>query len=100
MRKEPRDIIMHRRVYAWIALFTGLILLVPLIAMQFTSEVSWDVTDFIVMGFLIFGAGSAFVHLSRKTPRKYRVFIGALVAAALFIIWAELAVGMFTSLGS
>ena len=30
-----------------------LILAIPLIAMQFTSEVNWDETDFIVMGVLL-----------------------------------------------
>ena len=33
------------------------LLLVPLVAMQFTREVRWGLADFIVAGALLFGAG-------------------------------------------
>ena len=100
MSKSRNDIIRRRSVFVWIALFTGLILLIPAIAMQFTSEVNWDETDFIVMGLLIFGASSVFVLISRKVPRKYRIVTGTLLATAFFFVWAELAVGIFTNLGN
>jgi len=92
--------ITRNSVFVWIALATGLILLIPLIAMQFTNEVSWDSIDFIVMGSLLFGTGSLFVLVSRRVPRRLRVVVGALFAAALLYVWAELAVGIFTNLGS
>lgn len=38
-----------------IALTTGLLLLVPLVAMQFTDEVDWGGGDFVVAGGLLFG---------------------------------------------
>lgn len=38
--------------------------------------------------------------LARKVPRKYRWVIGGLVAGVFFYLWAELAVGVFTNLGS
>ncbi|SEA22051.1 hypothetical protein [Microbulbifer marinus] len=100
MSKVPEDIIMRRSAFAWVALTTGIMLLIPLIAMQFTKEVNWDRADFAVMGLLIFCAGGTFVLLSRKVPRKYRAAIGALVAVVFAIVWAELAVGIFTNLGS
>ena len=83
-----------------VALATGVVLLVPLIAMQFTNEVNWDETDFTVMGLFLFCAGSTFVLLSRKVSGKYRMGIGALLVVVLVFVWAELEVGIFTNLGS
>ncbi len=100
MNTPCHDIVMRNRVFGWIALLTGLLLLVPLVTMQFTSEVAWDVTDFIVMGGLLFGAGSLFVLVARRVPRAYWLGVGLLVAAGLLLVWAELAVGVFTHLGS
>ena len=40
-----------------IALATGLILLLPLVAMQFTDEVDWGVFDFVFAGLLLGGTG-------------------------------------------
>lgn len=39
------------------AIVTVLLLLIPLLAMQFTSEVNCDETDFIIMSILIFATG-------------------------------------------
>lgn len=90
----------HNRVFAWLAVATGVLLLIPLIAMQFTAEVNWDATDFIVMGALIFGAGSLFVLIARQVREKHRLLVALLVAAAFLYVWAELAVGIFTDWGS
>jgi len=94
------DVIMRNSVFLRIALGTGLILLIPLIAMQFTNEVSWDIKDFIVMGFLLLSTATMFVLVSRRAPRRRRVVIGFIFAAVFVYIWAELAVGIFTNLGS
>ncbi|MBT8062844.1 MAG: hypothetical protein KJO85_09170 [Gammaproteobacteria bacterium] len=87
-------------MFAWIAVATGLILLIPLIAMQFTTEVNWDAPDFLVAGLLLLGAGSLFVLSSRMVPSKHRLVLGVVFAVAVAYIWAELAVGVFTNLGS
>jgi uncharacterized membrane protein len=58
MAKGPDDLISHNSIFAWIALATVAVLLVPLVAMQFTTEVQWDETNFIVMGLLLFGMAS------------------------------------------
>ena len=99
---DPRnnDVILRNSIFAWIALGTGLILLVPLIAMQFTNEVNWDAKDFIVMGFLLLITASLFVLVSRRVSRKRQAVIGLMFAATFFYVWAELAVGLFTNLGS
>ena len=100
MKTKKNDVIMQHKVFGWIALATGLILAIPLLSMQFTSDVDWDITDFTIMGMLLFGMGSIFVLVARVTPRKYRVLIGVGFALAVLSIWAELAVGIFTNLGS
>ncbi len=64
------------------------------------GEVSWNMSDFVVMGLLLLGTGSVFVLVSRRSPRRRRVVIGVAFAAALLFIWAELAVGVFTNLGT
>lgn len=88
------------RAFLWLVLATVFVLSIPLIAMQFTQEVNWDTGDFILMGSLILGAGSLFLLISRNVSRKYRFATAVIIAATVFFIWAELAVGIFTSLGS
>lgn len=100
MKQEPDSLIFQNRVFVRIALATAAILLIPLIAMQFTTEVNWQPTDFIVMGALLFGMASLFVLAARRVPRKHRLLIGGLFVAAFLYVWAELAVGVFTNLGS
>ena len=90
--------LMHKHI-SYIALGTALILLVPLAAMQFTDEVRWTLSDFAIMGVLLFGTGLIFDLAMRKFP-KHRVLAGAVVVAGFLYIWAELAVGIFTNLGS
>lgn len=94
------SIITRNTVFAWIALTTCLVLLVPLLVMQFTAAVNWGLMDFVVMGSLLFGTGSTFVLVIRKVPRKYWLAIGVAFAVTLLYVWAELAVGLFTHLGS
>jgi hypothetical protein len=99
MHAPSADLLSQNRVFVWIALATGIVLLVPLSAMQFTDEVTWDVGDFLVMGALLFATGFVFVLLARRM-REHWVVIGVALLAALVWLWAELAVGVFTSWGS
>lgn len=100
MRQKVNDLMFQNSVFVWIALATGAILLIPFIAMQFTTDVMWDETDFIVMGSLLFGVASLFVLAARRAPRKHRMLIGGIFIAAFLFLWAELAVGVFTNWGS
>lgn len=100
MNQQTSGLIFQKNVFKWIALATGALLLIPLIAMQITNEVDWDSRDFIVMGALIFGMSSLFVLVARKLPSKHRLVIGGMFFVVFLYIWAELAVGVFTNLGS
>ncbi len=101
MKDRKADVLMQNKVFVWIALATGLLLLVPLVAMQFTDEVVWTLLDFIAAGALLFGTGFVFVLAARKMQnRRLRFAIGVMLAAALIYLWLELAVGIFTNWGS
>src|SRR3982751_4077064 len=54
----------RRRIGAWAAV-VALILLLPLLAMQFTDEVRWGVADFVIAGALLFGAGLTYELIAR-----------------------------------
>lgn len=74
------------------------LLLIPLIAMQFDSGVDWGLADFIIMGFLLLFTGLAVELVLRrfKSVEKRFLVCGAVLFTA-FLIWAELAVGVFGS---
>ncbi|WP_242919792.1 hypothetical protein [Pontibacter liquoris] len=87
----------NRRLIGIVLTVVG-ILLIPLIAMQFTEEVDWNLIDFMVMGTLLLGTGLLAELVIRKVRnRDYRIGIIALILVALLLIWAELAVGIFGS---
>jgi hypothetical protein len=83
------------RVVIW---GTAAFLLLPLIAMQFTNEMNWDETDFIVFGAMLFGACGVYELAARMTPNfAYRAAVGVAVVAAFILIWMNLAVGIIGS---
>ena len=81
-----------------ILLGTIILLLLPFIAMQFTSEVKWTALDFIVAGILLLSVGFVIDFALRKfKTSKYRVAIIIGIIMTFFLIWLELAVGLFGS---
>lgn len=81
------------RIAGWS--FAAALLLTPLIAMRFTGEVNWTVSDFIFAGLLIGGTGFLIELAVRKAPsHAYRAAVILALAAAFLIIWANGAVGM------
>ncbi len=78
-----------------IGVAAALLLLIPYIAMKFTDEVKWTAFDFIAAGVLLLGTGLACEFVLRKVKTvPYRIAICAGILLVLFIIWAELAVGL------
>ena len=79
-----------------ILLSVGILLLIPLVAMQFTQEVNWDIFDFIVMGVLLAGTGLICeLILRRVKSTQYRIILCCAVLFCFFLVWAELGVGIF-----
>ena len=92
------NIITQNKNIFLIALAVALILLVPLIAMQFSDEVAWSPFDFAFAGALLFGTGLAFELISRKSSTiAYRAAVGVALVTAMLLVWINLAVGIIGS---
>ena len=75
---------------------TALILSIPLVAMQFTKEVNWTLSDFVIAAVLLLGTGLAIELVIRYVKtRLWRTMLLAIILLLLFLTWAELAVGIF-----
>lgn len=84
--------------HLWILVIIVGLLLIPLIAMQFTQEVNWDIIDFIVAGILLFLTGFTIdLILNKMRNKKQRILVIAIVILILLLIWVELAVGILGS---
>jgi hypothetical protein len=89
------------KAFLWLAALTAAILLIPLIGMQFPTGFDWSLSDFVIIGVLIYGIGSLFILGARKIRQpSRRLLFGAACLLLLMYIWAELAVGIFTNWGS
>jgi hypothetical protein len=66
--------------------------------MQFTDEVVWSPTDFIVAGTLLFGTILTYEGVARRMDSiLYRAAVGIAVVTALLLVWINLAVGIIGS---
>jgi hypothetical protein len=74
------------------------LLMIPLIAMLFTDNVTWSFMDFVMAGILLLGTSFIIELVLQKVKSKqHRFLICGIVLLVLFILWAELAVGIFGS---
>ena len=76
----------------------ALLLLLPLVAMQFNSEVNWTGSDFVFAAVLFGSVGLAFELIVRKSSSlAYRFGAGLAVVTVFLTIWVNGAVGMIGS---
>lgn len=74
----------------------AVILLIPFVAMQFTSEVNWTGLDFVAMGILLLSLGLLIDLVVRKVSKSAnRIAICAVIVVVFLLVWMELAVGLF-----
>ena len=72
--------------------------MIPLLAMQFTEDVNWSIYDFVVMGFLLlFFSLGIDVTMKKVKNENIKILYVVLTILIFFLIWAELAVGIFDS---
>ena len=78
-----------------------LLLLLPLVAMRFTSEVNWTISDFVFAAVLFGSVGLAFEFIVRKSDSlAYRLGAALAVVGAFLTVWVNGAVGMIGSEGN
>lgn len=83
------------RYIAGLTIVVVCILMIPLVAMQYTDEVKWSFFDFVFMGALLFGAGLTYKLVARKMGIvAYRVAVGIAVVTSLVLVWINAAVGI------
>jgi hypothetical protein len=82
------------RIAAW-AVAALILLLVPLVAMQFSEEWNWGLFDFVFAFVLLFGTGLTYELVARKADHiAYKAGVGVAVVAALLLVWINAAVGI------
>lgn len=71
----------------------ALVLVSPLVAMQFTPEINWGLVDFLAAA-LILGGGGVAAELAMRFGRSGAARVGVISSAVIVgaLIWAQLAV--------
>ena len=86
-----------KRLSFWaISIFA--ILMIPFVAMQFTSQVNWSISDFIIMGIILFSIGLTYELIARKSEKTvYHAAFGVALAGVFLLLWVNGAVGIIGS---
>lgn len=80
------------------AVLAALLLLIPLTLNILSGEFKWSVGDFIAAWILLAGAATAYKLVTGKGRGKmYKAASAIAIGTALFLIWANLAVGLIGS---
>jgi len=83
-----------KMIFVKLLILTLSILLIPLFAMFFSNDVSWSLTDFLVMGALIYSSGCLYLWIQYKTVLRYKKLLLLFVPVLFIFLWVELAVGI------
>lgn len=82
-----------RNILIVITILSGL-----LVAALITDSMNWGLGDFVAIGILLFSACLGYELIqSRATTRSQKILFSLGLGALLFLIWLELAVGIFGS---
>ncbi len=105
IRENATHMIVENRNYLRWVLITAAVLAVPLLLMVFrigvpdpgsgTDGVDWGPMDFAIVGILVLGSGLLYEYATRRARNlEHRAAVAIAAAAGLFLVWANLAVGM------
>ncbi len=74
----------------------AVLLTIPLVAMFFTDQVNWSLSDFVVAGVLLLGTGILIdLALQKLKTSRFKIVLILLILFVFLLIWMELAVGIF-----
>lgn len=91
--------IVKKRLIVW-AVVIAIILMAPLVAMQFTNEIDWNLFDFVIMGTVLIGIGIAYELVAKKSAKTvYRIAFGIGLTGAFLLFWVNGAVGIIGNEG-
>ena len=75
-----------------------MLLLIPFIGMQYSNEVKWSLNDFMIMGVILLSFGIIINKITYHVGGfNKRVILISTLIILFFLLWAELAVGLFNS---
>jgi hypothetical protein len=75
--------------------------LIIILSLPYLLNAPWTLFDYSVALVFLFGVGYAFDLLTTKIPNhKKKIIAGASILIIALYVWSELAVGIFTTLGS
>ena len=90
---------MSKKSFLIISSIVAFLLLIPIIAMQYTEEVDWNLMDFVIAGSLLYGLGFMLDMVIRKVNKlSFRILLGICILILFLLLWAELAVGILETL--
>lgn len=96
--EEIKIIMIRSKRFISLVVIIAILLLIPFIAMQLTNEVNWDLTDFVIMGIILFGLGITYEIISVKSKKvHYRIALGIGLLGAFLLFWVNGAVGIIGS---
>jgi hypothetical protein len=88
----------RRRTLPWglfPAVATLMLLAIPLVAMQYTSEVQWDPPDFLIMGVLLLATGLGLEWAIRRIgPLGLRAAWALALLSTFLMVWVNVATGL------
>ncbi len=97
-KENLRYMVMQKKGMIFVIAGTGLILLIPLIGNQLSTEVNWSPMDFLFAAIMLMGTGFSYLFLANRFQGlSYRMGAGVAVLTGLSLIWSNLAVGLLGS---
>jgi len=92
-KSQAKVDVKQRAKYALVG--TGVVLLVPLVAMLFTNDVKWGLFDFVIIGALLISASALYLYITTKLSPVSQTVATIIIVAVVMLLWGEMAVGIF-----